>query len=258
MPITQPQRSFRFWKVRTDDLMTQEELALRYEAVRNRVTEAALRAGRDPAEVTLLPVTKTHPAEVLEIAYQLGMREAGENRVQEILAKKAVLPEDLKFHLIGHLQKNKVRQIVGQVVLIHSVDSLELARLIDRESEKKGIISDILIEVNVAGEESKFGLEDRDSVLTLVQDAASLEHIRVKGLMTVAPYVPDPEDNREVFHTLHDLFIDIQKENIHNVSMSVLSMGMTNDYTVAVEEGATLVRVGTGIFGERAYTKTNL
>ncbi|MCR5005440.1 MAG: YggS family pyridoxal phosphate-dependent enzyme [Clostridiales bacterium] len=230
-----------------------EELEKNYAQVRERVAEAAIRTGRAAEDVMLLPVTKTQDAEVLRMAYELGMRACGENRVQEILAKKPQLPEDLIFHLIGHLQKNKVRQILGEVSLIHSVDSFELAQVIEKEAVKKELEADILVEINAGGETSKFGttLEQTED---LIRQIAQLPHVHVKGLMTVAPYVEDPEENRKVFRDMHHIFIDIQDKNINNVTMSVLSMGMTNDYEVAISEGANLVRVGTGIFGARQYT----
>ena len=234
-------------------MITFEELEKSYRQVREITAEAAIRSGRKPEDVMLLPVTKTQSVEILDMAYQLGMRSCGENRVQEILAKKPLLPGDLIFHLIGHLQKNKVRQILGQVALIHSVDSFELAEVIEKESVKKGLESDILVEINAGGEESKYGIS-LDQTEELVRRIAVFPHIHIKGLMTVAPYVEDPEENRKVFQAMHHIFVDIQDKNIDNVDMSVLSMGMTNDYEVAISEGANLVRVGTGIFGARQYT----
>ena len=167
--------------------------------------------------------------------------------------KHDALPDDIKWHFIGHLQTNKVKYVVGRATLIHSVDSLHLAEAIEKESEKKNLVSDILIEVNVACEESKFGLKT-DEVEKLVRDVAKLPHLRVKGLMTIAPFVENAEENRNIFRELKALSVDIATKNIDNISMDILSMGMTGDYEVAVEEGATLVRVGTGIFGERNYS----
>ncbi len=232
--------------------MTVEELKSRYEDVKARVARQAVLSGRTPEEVLLLPVTKTQSVEVLQAAYDLGMRHAGENRVQELLAKQPELPPDLDFHLIGHLQKNKVRQILGHVSLIHSVDSLELAQTIEKEAAKKDLDVDILLEVNAAQEETKFGIT-LDQVEDLVRQIAVLPHVHIRGLMTVAPFVEDPEENRKVFHDLHQVYIDIRDKKINNVDMSILSMGMTNDYEVAISEGANLVRVGTGIFGARQY-----
>ena len=230
-----------------------EELERKYQQVQEKVAEAAIKSGRAPEDVLLLPVTKTQSVETLEMAYRLGMRVCGENRVQEILQKKPVLPGDLVFHLIGHLQKNKVRQILGQVELIHSVDSFGLAEVIEKEAVKKGLEADVLVEINAGEEASKFGTSLAQTE-ALVRQIATLPHVHVKGLMTVAPYVADPEENRKVFQDMHHIYVDIQDKNIDNVSMSVLSMGMTNDYEVAISEGANLVRVGTGIFGARQYT----
>lgn len=179
-----------------------------------------------------------------------GTRDFGENKVQELVDKYEVLPKDIHWHLIGHLQRNKVKYVVDKACLIHSVDSMRLAETISEEGVKKGVTVPVLIEVNVAGEESKFGvtLEETEG---LVREIAKLPSIQIKGLMTIAPYVEDPEENRVHFSRLKQLSVDIKNKNIDNVSMDVLSMGMTGDYQVAIEEGATMVRVGTGIFGER-------
>ncbi len=221
--------------------------------VQQEIQRAALRSGRDPKDVTLLPVTKTQPIEVLECAWDLGVRVAGENHVQEIVEKKAHFQDRMRFHMIGHLQRNKVRQVLDKVELIHSVDSLRLLQEIERIAGEMGIVSRILIEINVAEEESKYGIRVSE-LPEMLRQATQMEHIQVEGLMTIAPFVQDPEENRPVFRCLHQLFIDNQSNSSHNIRMNVLSMGMTNDYTVAVEEGATLVRVGTGIFGARQYT----
>ena len=164
-----------------------------------------------------------------------------------------MLPDDIKWHMIGHLQRNKVKYIIDKAELIHSVDSLRLAEAIEKEAARQNRIVDILIEVNVAGEDSKFGISPQE-LSSFVDKVAELPHICVKGLMTIAPYVENPEDNRGVFAYLRKLSVDIEAKNAHNITMSVLSMGMTGDYQVAIEEGATMVRVGTGIFGERIYT----
>ena len=191
---------------------------------------------------------------MIEEAYAAGQRDFGENKVQEICRKKELLPEDIRWHMIGHLQRNKVHQVVNKACLIHSVDSLRLAETISHEAEKKEIKVPVLVEVNVAQEESKFGVTAEETI-SLVEEIAKLPHIQVRGLMTIAPFVEDPEENRGIFRKLKQLSVDIVAKNINNVNMSVLSMGMTNDYEVAIEEGATMVRVGTGIFGERDYTK---
>ena len=218
--------------------------------VRENIRKACERAGRSLEEVTLIAVSKTKPLFMLEEAYEAGARDFGENKVQEILEKAPKMPEDARFHMIGHLQRNKVKQVLPHAVLIHSVDSLRLAEQIDQEAEKLGITANILLEVNVAKEESKFGMMPEE-VPELTEQIAALPHLRIQGLMTIAPFVDDPEKNRPVFQKLYQLSVDIKKKNIDNVSMSVLSMGMTGDYQVAVEEGATMIRVGTGIFGAR-------
>lgn len=220
--------------------------------VRKNIEAACQKAGRNPEEVTLIAVSKTKPVPMLEEAYQAGSRDFGENKVQEIMDKYPLLPDDIRWHMIGHLQRNKVKYIVDKVSLVHSVDSLRLAEELSRQAEKKQTELDILVEVNIAQEESKFGTS-RAEAAQLVEEIAKLPCIHVKGLMTIAPFVEHPEENRKYFRQIKELSVDIEKKNIDNVSMSVLSMGMTNDYMVAVEEGATMVRVGTGIFGERNY-----
>lgn len=221
--------------------------------VKQNVALACERAGRKEEEVTLIAVSKTKPVEMLREAYACGARDFGENKVQELMDKIPQMPEDIRWHMIGHLQRNKVKYIVDKVWLIHSVDSLRLAEEISAQALKKNVEVNILVEVNVAQEESKFGTTTQDAI-TLVEEIAKLPAVHIKGLMTIAPYVEDSEQNREYFHKLKQLSVDISSKNIDNVSMSMLSMGMTGDYAVAVEEGATLVRVGTGIFGERDYS----
>lgn len=222
--------------------------------VEKRIEEACKRSNRDPKEVTLIAVSKTKPVEMLQEVYDAGARNFGENKVQEIMDKYDHLPQDIHWHMIGHLQRNKVKYIVDKVQMIHSVDSLRLAETIDKEAKKKNVTVPILIEVNVAEEESKFGLS-LEEVTALAEEISKLSNVRVCGLMTVAPFVEDPEENREVFRSLKKLSVDIAAKNINNVTMSVLSMGMTNDFEVAVEEGATMVRVGTAIFGARDYSR---
>lgn len=218
--------------------------------VRENIQKACEKAGRSPQEVTLIAVSKTKPLFMLEEAYEAGARDFGENKVQEILEKHPKMPEDARFHMIGHLQRNKVKQVLPHAVLIHSVDSYRLAEQISQEAGKLGITAKILLEVNVAKEESKFGMMPEDVEEMAVQIAA-LPHLQIEGLMTIAPFVDDPEKNRPVFRKLYQLSVDIKKKNIDNVNMGVLSMGMTGDYQVAVEEGSTMIRVGTGIFGAR-------
>ena len=200
----------------------------------------------------LIAVSKTKPVEMLKEAYDAGARVFGENKVQEIVDKYDQMPSDVKWHMIGHLQRNKVKYIVDKVAMIHSVDSFRLAETIEKEAAKKDVIVPILIEVNVAQEESKFGLKPEE-VLPFIEEIAGFSHIQINGLMTIAPYVENAEENRRIFRELKKLSVDIAAKNINNVIMSVLSMGMTGDYMVAVQEGATMVRVGTGIFGARNY-----
>lgn len=228
--------------------MIQENIKL----VEENIKKACEKVGRDINEVTLIAVSKTKPYTAIEEALPTGVRDYGENKVQELCDKYEILPKDIKWHMIGHLQRNKVKYLVGKASLIHSVDSIRLAEQIEKEYAKADEIANILIEVNMAQEESKFGITSEETE-QLVREIAKFPHIRIKGLMTIAPYTDNPESNRVYFRNMKKLSVDIENKNIDNVSMSVLSMGMTGDYQVAVEEGATLVRVGTGIFGERNY-----
>lgn len=227
-------------------------LAANLQKVEQNIQEACKKANRSREEVTLIAVSKTKPVSMLKEVYDLGVRNYGENKVQELSEKYPQMPSDMTWHLIGHLQRNKVKQVINKAALIHSVDSIRLAETIENEAAKKDIIVDILLEVNVAEEESKFGLKVEE-VLPVVEQIATFPHVRIKGLMTIAPFVENPEENRTVFARLQKLSVDIAKKNIDNVSVDILSMGMTNDYQVAIEEGATMIRVGTGIFGERDY-----
>lgn len=220
--------------------------------VQENIRNACARAGRKEDEVTLIAVSKTKPVSMLEEAYALGVRDFGENKVQELVDKAGQLPKDIRWHMIGHLQRNKVKYIIDKVYLIHSVDSLRLAEEISKEAVKHGVTANILIEVNVAGEESKFGVSPEDAP-GLIEEISRLPAVQVRGLMMIAPFVEKAEDNRIIFNALLKLYVDISRKNIDNVHMDFLSMGMTGDYEVAVEEGATFVRVGTGIFGERSY-----
>ena len=203
----------------------------------------------------MIAVSKTKPVSMIEEAIQAGQTVFGENKVQELCSKYEVLPKNLTWHLIGHLQRNKVKYIADKAALIHSVDSLRLAETIDQEGKKHNRVIPVLIEVNVAEEDTKFGVTVEET-LPLIEEISKLSNIQVKGLMTIAPYVDNPEENRPVFRRLKKLSVDIDSKNMNNVYMDILSMGMTNDYQVAVEEGATMVRVGTGIFGERNYSNT--
>lgn len=222
------------------------------QAVEQTIENACGRSGRRRGDVTLIAVSKTKPLSMLREAYDAGARDFGENKVQELMEKMPEMPSDIRWHMIGHLQRNKVKYIVGRVYMIHSVDSLRLAEEISREALKKNVTVRILLEVNVAGEDSKFGAAVSETA-ALAESIAKLPAVHIEGLMTIAPFAENPEDNREYFQKLRQLSVDIARRNIDNVSMDVLSMGMTGDYSVAVEEGATCVRVGTGIFGGREY-----
>lgn len=225
-----------------------------YDKVVEKIGKVCNEAGRNPDDVTLIAVSKTKPVSMLQEIYDHGCRDFGENKVQELVEKYEVLPKDIRWHLIGHLQRNKVKYVVDKAALIHSVDSLRLAEEISKEALKKNVEAEILIEVNAAMEESKFGIKAEEAE-ALVRQIAKLPGIRIRGLMTIAPYVENPEENRQYFAQLRQLSVDISAKNIDNVTMDVLSMGMTGDYETAVSEGATLVRVGTGIFGQRHYTE---
>lgn len=227
-------------------------LASNLQEVERKIMEACKKAGRSREDITLIAVSKTKPIPMLKEIYDLGVRDFGENKVQELTDKEPQLPADLRWHMIGHLQRNKVKQVIDKAVLIHSVDSVRLAKAIEAEAAKQDIVVQILLEVNVAEEDSKFGLKVEE-VLPAVEEIATMPHVRIKGLMTIAPFVENPEENRTVFAQLQKLSVDIAEKNIDNVSVDILSMGMTNDYQVAIEEGATMIRVGTGIFGEREY-----
>lgn len=222
--------------------------------VEEKICQACIRAGRPREDVTLIAVSKTKPVEMIQEAMASGIRTFGENKVQEIVEKQKVITEPLDWHMIGHLQRNKVKQLVGRVTRIHSVDSLRLAEQIENDFGKKDKTADILIEVNIAREDTKFGVMPEEAE-DLIRKIAVFPHIRVCGLMTIAPFVDNPEKNREHFQNLRKLLVDINSKNIDNISMRELSMGMTGDYEVAIEEGATFVRVGTGIFGTRNYMK---
>ncbi|MDO4803743.1 MAG: YggS family pyridoxal phosphate-dependent enzyme [Lachnospiraceae bacterium] len=223
------------------------------ENVKKKVREACMEAGRDASCVTVVAVSKTKPIEAIKELYDAGHRDFGENYIQELRVKQEALPKDIRWHMIGHLQRNKVKYIAEYICLIHSVDSYALAETIEKEAAKCGRTIPILIEVNVGEEESKFGIRPEEAE-DLVRRISSLPHVRIKGFMTSAPYVEDPEEDRECFSKLRDLSVDIALKKIDNVEVSVLSMGMSNDYIVATQEGSTMVRVGTSIFGERNYS----
>ncbi|MBQ7543105.1 MAG: YggS family pyridoxal phosphate-dependent enzyme [Clostridia bacterium] len=223
-----------------------------WKRVRFAVEEAAIRSGRDPSEVRLMAVTKTVEPVYINHAISLGATLIGENKVQEFLGKKPELTGGYEAHLIGHLQTNKVRQIVGEVDVIQSVDSVRLAREIGKCAEKKGVVCDVLLEVNIGRDPDKFGIMP-DAAAETACEIAEIPGVRVCGLMTVPPLDADLEKTQRFFSNMHQLFIDISKKKIHNIDMRILSMGMSGDYPQAIAEGATLVRVGTAIFGSRNY-----
>jgi pyridoxal phosphate enzyme (YggS family) len=226
-------------------------IADNFKTVMNRIAAAAKRAGRDPASVKLVTVTKTVSIEGIREALSSGATVLGENRVQEAKEKIEQLGLHAHWHLVGHLQRNKAKYAVKLFDLIHSVDTLELAAEIDKQAAKIGKVQDVLIEVNIAGEAAKAGVGIDDAV-RLVRRVATLGNIRIMGLMTMPPYSHDPEDSRLYFKKLRELSSHIETETLPGVSMAELSMGMSGDFEVAIEEGATLVRVGTAIFGERS------
>lgn len=218
--------------------------------IRQEIEAACSRAGRSKEDITLIAVSKTKPVSMILEAHNEGIADFGENKVQELVDKYHELPKTIRWHMIGHLQRNKVKSIVDKVVMIHSVDSIRLAEQIDLEAGKINRVMDVLLEVNISGEESKYGFT-ADEALEAFEEIGRMPWICVKGLMTVAPFVENPEEVRIYFKKLHQLYIDMKCKNIDNVSMNALSMGMTGDYTVAIEEGATMIRVGSGIFGIR-------
>lgn len=224
--------------------------------IRAHIKEAAQRAARSEDDITLIAVSKTYPVTAIKEAVLEGCTDFGENHVQELMSKIDSVKENVNWHLIGHLQTNKVKYVVGKTSLIHSMDSLKLAEEIEKQSAKRGIITNVLVEVNVADEATKYGFK-LDEVMGVMKILNTMPHIKVEGLMTVAPYVENPEKNRPIFRKLYELSVDIQKQNLDNISTSILSMGMSNDYQIAIEEGATMVRVGTAIFGNRDYSKKN-
>ena len=221
--------------------------------VQDNILKACERAGRKQSEVTLIAVSKTKPLSMIEEAYAAGMSEFGENKPQEMRDKAKKLDVQVHWHMIGTLQSNKIKYVVGTACMIHSVDSLPLALAIEKEAAKKNMVMDILLEVNIAKEESKHGFSEEE-IYSVVSEIAKMPHLSLRGLMTVAPYTENAEENRIYFRKMKELLVDINSKNIDNISMDSLSMGMSSDYEVAIEEGATMVRVGTGIFGERDYS----
>ena len=220
------------------------------ENIKEDILAAALKSGRDPKDIKLIAVSKTVNAARITKALEWGITDLGENRVQELSDKADIIKMKCNWHLIGHLQTNKVKYIVNKVSLIHSLDRIELANEIQNRAEKAGRIMEALVQVNIAAEESKFGISP-ENTLDFIRDLSRMGNIRVKGLMTIAPLAENPEDIRWVFAGLRKLLIDISKENIDNIDMDYLSMGMSNDFQVAIEEGSNMVRIGTAIFGKR-------
>lgn len=228
-----------------------EYIVSNIDRVKERIKKAAERSGRSADDIVLIAVTKTVDVERIKAAVNCGIKDLGENRVQELTAKYPYISDDVRWHMIGCLQTNKVKYIIDKVSLIHSVDSLKLLKEIDKRSEIANRIMDILIEVNVAGEASKGGVAVED-VIDFVKQSAAFENIRIKGLMTVAPQTDDPEIVRPYFVQMNDLSYKIKKLKLDNVEMKYLSMGMSGDFEVAIEEGSNMVRIGTAIFGQRS------
>ena len=240
------------WKDYEGNGMGNRMIRENLEHVKANIKRACEGSGRKEEDVTLIAVSKTKPLPMLMDAYECGCRDFGENKVQELVDKWEQMPKDIRWHMIGHLQRNKVKYIVDKVYMIHSVDSLRLAEEISKEAVKKGVTVSVLIEINVAQEESKFGTTCEEAY-RLVEEASKLPNIIIKGLMTIAPYVENAEENKQYFEKLRQIYVDINRKNIDNVYMTELSMGMTGDYETGIAEGATYIRVGTGIFGERFY-----
>lgn len=220
------------------------------------VEERIQRANPDGKEITVIAVTKTHSIEVIEEAVDLGFTEIGENKAQEFMEKYEVLQEEkaINWHMIGHLQRNKVKYVIGKTKLIHSLDSLRLAKEIEKRGKSEGLVVDVLLQINVAKEDSKYGI-DPEEAKEFLESIKSLKHLRIRGLMTMAPYYEDPEKTRNCFKKLKNMFEVLKKEEYNNVSMDFLSMGMSNDYEVAIEEGSNMVRLGRTLFGERPKLK---
>lgn len=222
--------------------------------VEKKIKKACLRSKRDRKEITLIAVSKTKPISMIEEVYKEGIRDFGENKPQELREKYDSMPKDMNWHMIGHLQRNKIKYVIDRACMIHSVDSIRLAQAIEEEAAKKNRVIPILLEVNIAREESKFGFLEEE-IYDALEIISKFPHLKIEGLMTIAPFVENAEENRIHFKNLRKLSVDIKQKNIDNVNMCNLSMGMTGDYEIAIEEGATFVRVGTGIFGERNYIK---
>lgn len=218
-----------------------------------RIENTCKKVGRNPNDITVIAVSKTVESERAREAVEAGINNLGENRVQELVKKYDELKDlDIKWHMIGHLQKNKVKYIIDKTVLIHSVESLSLAEEINKRAEKNNLIANVLVELNIGEEDSKFGIK-KESVYDFILSLEKFENIRVLGLMTVAPFCENPEDVRWVFKKMKNIYDEISTMNLRNTEMKYLSMGMTNDFEIAIEEGSNIIRIGTAIFGARKY-----
>lgn len=236
-----------------DDENKYEYIKSNIEKVKEKVAAAAKRSGRKSEDIKIIAVTKTIDTPRIEKAIDEGILDLGENRVQELLEKYDIINKSCRWHLIGHLQTNKVKYIIDKVELLHSLDSMELARELQKRAQKLGRVINSLVQVNIAGEETKFGLEP-GKVMDFIRNVSTMPNIKIKGLMTIAPFAQNTEEIRFVFRDLRKMLIDIRTENIDNIDMDFLSMGMSNDFEVAIEEGSNIVRIGTAIFGERHYS----
>lgn len=223
-------------------------------SIKEEIKDICKNCGRDPEDIILIAVTKTVDPERINYAVDCGVSNLGENKVQEIMDKYDAVSKNVKWHLIGHLQTNKVKYIIDKVELIHSVDSIKLAEEISKRAEKNNIIKDVLVQINVAEEETKFGISLEEAV-NFVKSISGFGNIRIRGLMTIAPYMEDVEEVRPVFRQLRTKFDELAQMDLPNTDMKYLSMGMSNDYRVAIEEGANMIRIGTAIFGKRNYIK---
>jgi pyridoxal phosphate enzyme (YggS family) len=220
--------------------------------VKQKISDAALKSGRKPEDVLLLGVTKTVDVETMQKALDLGVSHFGENRVQEYLKKSDIIKRECHWHIIGRLQTNKVKYLDQRITLIHSLDRIELAEALQKRGQKINHTFPVLVQANVSGEDTKAGIY-ADDLRNFILKLSKMGNIKIKGLMTIAPYTEDPEEVRYVFKEIKKLAVDIERENIENVSMEHLSMGMSGDYEIAVEEGSTIVRIGSALFGERVY-----
>jgi pyridoxal phosphate enzyme (YggS family) len=233
-------------------MISDQELKSNIEHVKLKIAEAAEKAGRNPEEILLLGVTKTVDAETMQKSYDYGITHFGENRVQEYLRKSDIIKRECFWHIIGRLQTNKVKYLDQRITLIHSLDRMELAEALQARGEKIGCVFPVLVQVNISGENTKAGIEP-ENLKSFLLSLSKMGNISVKGLMTIPPYAEDPEEVRPVFRKLKKLSVDMARERVENISMEVLSMGMSGDYTIAIEEGATIVRIGSAIYGERVY-----